>query len=326
MEQVELNRRRLVRLALPQDESALLALFSRAFGHDMPQALWRWKYAGQPSAGMLAEHEGQPVAFYGGMPRDIRYFGHAERAVQIGDVMVAPDERGMLRSGAFFQVASTFLEQTIGYDKPFLLGFGFPTRKALKLAERLGLYATVGAVEELSWHASPGRPSFRLRSRLLGPDATAGMQGKVNALWQAMAGSLQAFIVGVRDWAWLVQRYLAHPTIHYEVRLIEHRWTGKPLAVVILRFVDNGVELMDVIGNPAEFPAAIGWIRRYAGRRGLSQVKFWITTGCSAYFAGTHATSTALDLRIPCNVWSPGPAPESINGRWWLTAGDTDFR
>jgi hypothetical protein len=29
---------------------------------------------------------------------------------------------------------------------------------------------------------------------------------------------------------------------------------------------------------------------------------------------------------VPSNSWVPGNVETSVDGRWWLTGGDTDFR
>jgi hypothetical protein len=322
------NRSRwFVRPAVTADEPVLLDLFRHSFGHEMPSSLWRWKYSGLSSAGMLAECDNKAVAFYGGMPRNILYFGEKQRAVQIGDVMVAPEERSHLtRRGAFFHVASAFLSANIGYDKPFLLGFGFPTKKALRLAEHLGLYETVGSMVELCWAPSPGRPSWSLNSRTVGVNAAASVRTKLDQLWSDMASSLDTFIIGERNWAWLNQRYFSHPTVEYKLQLICNRFGQKPIALVIYREQNREIELMDIIARPEHFLMALGWLRRYAGRAGMKAIKFWLTRAASALFEHTYASMTLLDLKIPCNIWSPGPEPSSIAERWWLTAGDTDFR
>lgn len=316
-----------VRPASADDEAALLRLFRQCFGYDMPPEQWRWKYAGSRSPGFLAERNGQVVAFYGGMPRPMQYFGEAAQAVQIGDVMVAPEERSILtRRGAFFRVASAFLEASIGYDKPYLLGFGFPTARALRLAERQNLYAKVGEMHEWRWPASPGRSSLRLRGRMLGMPLSGQTAGKIDRLWQEMGAELASNIVGVRDAAWLQQRFAAHPTQHYQIWLVEKRLTGAALGALVLRQHDGEIELLDVIAPPSRLPQLIAWAQRLAGRSGRQSLRFWASSALTPALSACGGERHALDLQIPCNIWSPGPPPAKIAGFWWLTAGDTDFR
>ncbi|MFZ2171184.1 MAG: GNAT family N-acetyltransferase, partial [Methylococcaceae bacterium] len=191
------------------DETGLLELFLLAFGHEMPPELWRWKYQGLSTLGTLVRHEGRPVAFYGGMPRAIHLFGSPTTAVQIGDVMVHPQQRGILtRKGPFFQTATSFLEHFVGPDKAFPIAFGFPSERAYRLAARLGLYEKAGELMRVSWPALQARPSYKVCIRSL----SHGQIAAADRLWRFMAKSLPDQVVGVRDGAYLQRRYLQHPT------------------------------------------------------------------------------------------------------------------
>ena len=316
-----------IRKATEADESPLLKLFRQCFGYAMPQTQWRWKYAETESPGMLAVSAHEPIAFYGGMPRAIRYFGKPAHAIQIGDVMVAPGARSLMpRRGAFFQVASAFLEHYIGYDKPYLLGFGFPTARALRLAELLGLYAKVGQMDEWRWPASPGRASLRLRGRIVRDTTSPAIERQLATLWQEMATALPEFIVGERDPGWINHRYMNHPTNTYQIWIVSQRFTGNPVGALILRPLKTEIEIVDIVAPPERFPALIGWAQRFAGRSGNTSVKFWASSGLARFLEPSSGSREPLDLHLPCNIWSHGPEPEEIAGHWWLTAGDTDFR
>ena len=78
-------------------------LFQSVFGQPMSQAHWQWKYAnGHGEATGVRNASGKLVAHYGAMPRPILFFGQDAMAVQIGDVMVLPEARGVWsRSGPF---------------------------------------------------------------------------------------------------------------------------------------------------------------------------------------------------------------------------------
>src|SRR6185369_11113255 len=186
-------------------------------------------------------------------------------------------------------------------------------------------YAKVGEIQEWRWPASPGRPSLRLRGRMI-PALDESRAGRCLAtLWQQMADALGEFIIGERDCEWLAHRYQAHPTNVYQIWMVEHRLSGTPMGALVLRLHDTEVELMDVIAPPARLPTLIRWTQRFAGRSGRQSVRFWASSGISAFLDACGGTQHPLDLHIPCNTWSTGPAKEQISGRWWLTAGDTDF-
>lgn len=301
------------------------ALFLASFGHDMPPAQAQWKYRHLQHWGLGAfEEAGELVAFYGSMPRAAVWQGRPLTAVQIGDVMVHPSQRGVWgRTGVFQQLAATFLEQCIGFEKPYLLGFGFPGHKAFQLADKLKLYASVDEIAEITWPASLERPSWRIYARTL----TRADAPAVATLWQAMATAMPQSIVGVRDWTYLQERYAQHPTVAYTLLMVRQRLTRRPLGVVVLRDRDGmGVELMDVVGAPAYWPALVGVAQRFAGRLGRERLFAWVSASHAHWLQTTASHTTALDMMVPTNIWSPGPAPDAVRDRWWLMGGDTDFR
>ena len=305
-------------------QEAWMSLFAAAFGYPMSPALWTWKYANTGVLGTAAYANGEMVAFYGGIPRAIHYFGRPTMAIQISDVMVHPSERGVLtRTGAFQLMAATFFEQRVGYGRPHLLAFGFPEDKHLRLAARLDLYAPVDRMTEIRWPAATTRFDWRACARQVVPaDANC-----VNALWGAMSAALQGSIVGVRDWDLVQHRYLNHPANRYTVMLVRRWLGGAAVGVVVLRDRgDEGVELLDFIAPPERFPLLLGVARRFAGRLGRSRVFCWITASHAGLLAGDAGACHPLDLVIPTGTCSPSPSVDEVRDHWWLMAGDTDFR
>lgn len=305
-----------------RDLPEFFGLFEQSFGHPMTSAMWEWKYGGTDSRELCAWHEGKMAGHYGGMPRQILFFGQPRTAVQIGDVMVSSDQRGALtRSGPFFRMAATFLEQYIGYGKPYLVGFGFPNERAMKVAEKLGLYAEVGRIVEIRWEPSSTRPA--LFTRLCALDAGDGPQ--VDELWRRMAGDLDHAIAGVRDWDYVQRRYLAHPHQQYQLWMVRNRFGGQPRGLMVFRHDPEGCELVDIVAPLAEIPLLIAQARRYASRSG-SRLYCRVTENFSPLFAATGGSAHDIGIRIPANVWSAGPAPEMLQNHWWLMSGDMDFR
>lgn len=315
-----------VREAGDADREAIRGLFGEVFGHPLSEPMWQWKYGDGRGHATLVHRDGELVAHYGGMAREILYHGEPQRAVQIGDVMVKGSERGVLtRRGPFFLSCATFLERHIGYGRRYLLGYGFPEARAMKVARRQGLYDEVGRMEELRWPALSGRP--RLFSRLSPISEAAGERfaPAVDRCWSAMAATLGSeTILGVRDWDYLRHRYFAHPQNEYEMVLVSRRFGGEPLGVVVLRNEGERCQLMDLVGAQDHFPIVIHHARRVAARLGAKELYFWVTEAQAGRFA--DASRVELDMRIPTSVWTEGPSPEALRGRWWLTAGDSDFR
>ncbi|MDH5552977.1 MAG: GNAT family N-acetyltransferase, partial [Nitrosomonas sp.] len=121
------------RWATAHDQEAFLSLFESAFGHAIPTSLWTWKYGHQTNYGVFAYIDNKIIAYYGGLPRQFSLNNKTLSAVQICDVMVAPNMRGILtRKGPFMLTAETFLSTQIGSNKPYQFAFGFPTERAAR--------------------------------------------------------------------------------------------------------------------------------------------------------------------------------------------------
>jgi SAM-dependent methyltransferase len=310
-----------------QDQKAVRELFSEVCKPEqMSAALWEWKYGQGRGLGIGAWQQHKMVAHYGSIQRQIHYFGQAKPAIQIADVMVLPKERAVLtRQGAFFLTAATYPECYVGYGNPIWLGYGFPNERAMKVAERLGLYASVGKMLELHWPSKPSQPFFKSRIRHLRPDAQAENKFIINKLWQKMALNLSNALVGVRDWDYIQHRYLSHPHHHYELLLITRRFTGQALGVAVIQRRAEMCRLMDFIGDLKHIPEIIRQVRRIAGVWGMSKVTTWITANFGPRFPQQDIEVIDIKVQVPHSIWTPGVPPAEINGHWWLMIGDTDF-
>lgn len=306
-----------------EHDTECLDLFEAAFGYRMDQRLWLWKYRDAPARGVGVWRDGRLVGFYGAMPRPVLFRGQPTSAVQIGDVMVHPHERGVLtRSGPFQIAASTFIDRSVGYHRPHLFGFGFPTSKALQVAQKLGLYEQADQMAEVAWEPGHTWQARLLRCVPLRPSDRRA----VDQLWRAMAADFSDSIIGVRDAQYVERRYRAHPTVAYECLLVRRVLTGAAQGVVVLRRQQDEAELVDLIGPRRAFPALIAAARDWAGKKRAARLKAWVTASHASVLAATGASVTPMDLVVPANVWSPGPAVAELRDRWWLMAGDTDFR
>lgn len=317
------------RLQLLQKNQAqeMFGLFKKTFHHEMTPATWQWKYGSNLSHEIGIWRENKLIAHYGGIARKILFFGQPQIAVQIGDVMVDTNERGTLtRKGPFSLMAATFLERYIGYGKPYLIGFGFPNERAMKVAERLGLYAEVGRMVECSWNTRSRFPLWGTRLQLIDRDQTDFAITAVNECWQRMAANLQTAVIGVRDWQYLQHRYLDHPFQQYQILLVKSRFSGRARGILVLRYDPEGCEIVDLIAPLTEIPVLITHARRIAGIHCATRVFCHITENFTSYFAATGGKQQSLDIRIPANAWSNGPPPKILKNHWWLMSGDKDFR
>lgn len=305
----------------------LFELFKKTFDHDMIPAVWHWKYNTFPGREIGVWRDQKLIAHYGGIARKILFFGQPQTAVQIGDVMVDSSERGTLtKKGPFYLMAATFLEQYIGYNKPYLLGFGFPNERAMKVAERHGLYAEVGKMVEFSWDPLPKWPRIKSRLYVIDQPDDHYAAAAADHCWQQMAQDLSESLVGIRDWPYLQYRYLNHPTNHYQIILVKSRFGRKVRGIIVLRHDPNGCEVVDLVAALSEIPELIAHARRLAGINGHQRLYCRITENFATPFAATGGIQQTLDFRIPASIWDSAPSIELIRDRWWLMSGDMDFR
>lgn len=310
-----------------QRATEMLSLFERVFGHSMSPQLWRWKYDRANSQALGIWRDGRLVAHYGGMPRAILLFGEARTAVQIGDVMVDPAERGVLtRKGPFFLMAATFQERYIGYGKVFLTAYGFPNERAMRVAERLGLYTGVGSVIEIEWKPAGKMPHCLTQLQPIDGRHEIWQTSAIDALWHRMAMDLQDAIVGVRDQSYLRARYLDHPEHAYQLVLVVSRFGTGLRGLMVLRHDPHETEIMDLIAPLHAMPLMVSHARRIAGIHGKNRLFLRIPKNFAARFTATGGVQTGEEIPIPTPAWSHAPAAEMLHNHWWLTGGDMDFR
>lgn len=313
---------------LPERADEMRALFAEVFGHAMSEHHWQWKYGEGRGAGIgvWRASDGQLVAQYGGISRPVLFFGQPTLACQPGDVMVSPHERGVLsRKGPFFLAASTFMERELGDGASHLLAFGFPNDRAFRLPQRLGLYAECGTVQELIWPTETAKTNAWLWNIDEISLRTPKEKALADACWNGMAAGLKDSIVGVRDAAYLIHRYVEHPGKRYRIFAARHCFGLRPSGLFVLRVDDAGrCELLDIIAPLAVIPQLRRLALQSARDLHCDALFLWATKNIAPAF-GEGATVKDLPVVVPCNVWTPAPAPASLAGKWWLTGGDTDF-
>lgn len=312
------------RWATKQDRDALLSLFLSAFGHPMNASLWAWKYDWQDEFGVLACTDDGIIAYYGGLPRLFWLQKKKINAVQICDVMVAPQTRGLLtKNGAFVQTAKTFLTAKTGKDKTYRFAFGFPSDRASRLGQKTGLYARIDTILEASWRAStPQKKLFWLKSRSLSENDNK----TINQLWHTVQKSLQSFLVPQKDAQFFDWRYLKHPTHTYIAKLVSWKWSNKIVGIVILRDhgPEQGVELIDLLGLPDNLGQLLRVAQRYAGQINRSRIFGWLTPNILSCLPKpvTQSEVAGVHIATPDLV----KTANQLQSRCWLMSGDTDFR
>ena len=311
--------------ARPSDQKNIRVLFEQVFGEQLDSARYAWKYA--RGHAMLAWHGNSVVGHYGGMERDILLCGRPDVAVQVGDVMVSPEHR--LRKGPFWLTARAFAEKYVGDCAPFVLAFGFPNRRAMKLGRLLGLYTAVDKMVQLVLPVrKTSLPALSCKLRELDADSFQVLSPAIDCLWQRMAVFHRKNIIGIRDAEYLCRRYVEHPAGQYRIIARINRISGTLQSLFVLRSQgDDAYLLMDILGPPDEMMPTIRQAARVTGRSRRSRLLFWLTAGMADQFfpAGGRVEHEDLDIVIPMISCTPGLTPDEVRNRWWLTAGDMDF-
>lgn len=299
-------------------------LFQQVFGHALQAELADYKYAGGRGESLaLVSDDGEVVAHCGMIFRTLLVAGVPAVGVQLGDLMVAPGARGILsrRGLPFYQVvAGALVRLEAGAVKPLV--FGFPSDRAMRVGERLGLFTEIDQVSELTWPISADEPC----QAVLQPFAVSGFSEVVDHLWQKMARDLAESVVGVRDGAYFVRRYFDHPAHQYHVYLLRSRWFKRPVGVFALRSHGGMVELVDWVAPLNQGLAVIEQARRAAAELGGERLMTWLTRAYTPRFAMAGASVQATEFRIPACGKVSAAWVEKFKNHVWLTSGDTDYR
>jgi hypothetical protein len=307
--------------ALPENDDELRALFQAVFGHAMSSAQWEWKYQGVALRGTLLRRKGRAGAYFGGMPRRFVHAGHELEAVQNGDVMVLPDERGVFsRHGALYHAADHFFSHNVGPGHAYAFAFGFPSERHFKLGAKLGLYAEAGRMMELRWEPLPAQRHFWWSCTPL----QATRLTDLGALWRRMQRDWPDLYLPVRDAARWRYRYLQHPAQSYVLLVLRQCFTGRPLAAMALREHATHCEWLDYVGPRQSIERAVLGVREWAGTLG-KPVTALVSDSVSPLFAGQAESVHASKIQIPVNAPPGQTTAPPWAGRFWFMGGDTDF-
>ena len=310
------------------NETEILTLFSEVFGESLDTDWLTWKHGtqtrGEPKSVGLWDAQGSLVAHYSGVPRQLYWESTAINAVQIGDVMVAPRVRGILsRRGPFFQVCKRFFDNWVGAEKTFQIAFGFPNKRHIVLGEKLDLYFSACDINHLTWQANTKKlpPSWRWEE-LQGNDKA--LDKRVNSLWRKMLRSCAGYVIGERDASYLRWRFIARPDKQYRIFCLKKFWL-LPAALVITTQSEEAFELIDMIGDPANFPVAISAVLNEASAHSTKKMQAWASPLVTTLI-GKDAESNYSGATVAIAKHSSINKNKIDNAHWWWMGGDTDFR
>ena len=312
------------------DSKQLLELHELVFAAPLSMAWLEWKYLSRnsPSLG-LWNAKGILVAHCGGLARELHLAGAVQRGLQICDVMVHPHWRGILsRRGPFFWISQQFYEAQIGVQRPYQVGYGFPSLRHLQLAQKLALLGDAGPVWELSWPATY-TSSRRHPWQWQAIDLTEGSmqwQEHLQRAWSIMRAATTEFFLGDRSLAELDWRYRQHPHHQHFYTALKRPWSRTVNGVAIWRYTDSGALLwLDWIGAPSDLARAQRMLADRRLAKSSAPLQAWGSEPIRMALRHTPGYSERLVARIGVPLRSCLVKNQLDQYPWWWMAGDTDF-
>jgi len=302
-------------------------LFCRIFKTDISEEMLAWKYGdGRGRSYGIFTVEGELLAHCGIFYRQVHADATPCRIAQLGDLMALPGRYGgVSRSRSpFAQLIQKVLDDLPAADNPDALAFGFPSDRAMRLGEHLGLFSSIDRMWELQF--SP-LPTDGGGDRCLDLDFdSSDFIHNVDRLWRGMADDLGNDLLGVRDGCYLRQRYGSHPQHRYRCHLVRSRWLRRPLGILVTRLDGEQCELLDLVAPRSNMQRLLTAARQQLPAWGAVTMKLWLTEHHAALVQHQADHVAPLEFRIMANPFSSGNRPERFANRWWLTGGDTDYR
>ena len=312
------------------DGAHLVELHQLVFGKAFTLDILNWKYLSRnsPSLG-LWNSDGTLVAHCAGIARQIILRGVSFNGLQICDVVVHPKWRAILtKQGPFFWVSKLFYKLQIGVHCPHQIGYGFPSHRHMRLAEKLNLGCDAGPIWELSWQINSEndiKHPWHWQAIELN-EGSAQWQEYIQRAWANMCVASTALSLGDRSSTELDWRYRQHPSHQHFYTALKRPWSRHASGVAIWRYTDTGAILwLDWIGAPSDLARA----QRMLAHRHLaapnSELQTWGSDLIRMALRHTPGYSERLVACIGIPFESNLDFTNLDRNLWWWMAGDTDF-
>lgn len=213
----------LYRETLKEDFPRLAFLFKIAFGRDISDEYFEWKYKNGYS--QVAELDGELVGHYGGIFYDFIYKNKTFKIVQATDLMTHLKVRHLIgKKSVLVNLANIFFEFCLKNNVSF--AYGFPGEKSRLLGERFLNYKPLGRVK-FFYLTVEERNSYNPieKFQFINYDIKKSIRMKRN--------------IGVhKDFNYIKWRYIENPGENYYISYNEG-------ALFILKIMENEVVLVD---------------------------------------------------------------------------------
>lgn len=314
----------------------LLVLHRKIFDSTAQENWFEWKYIlGKGDGVGIWNETHEMIAFCGGVPRHFFRNGTAAYFLQIGDLMVSPEWRGILtRNNPFWYACEHFYNTRLGKEHRFQIGFGLTHSRALRLHVKRGMSWDAGGIEHLQWRLNPQKKFsifkwFGLVQPLNSTDAD--FESTVNQAWHAMQKSTHSYTIGVRNTDYLSWRFIKRPDKKYQIFSLRQIGSRKLLGIVVLSqpsSPNEAIQWLDWIGpirylahacRAAQFIAANDTVSTSA------TMTAWASPAVAALLGETNPEFLAPVAQLGILTASELAAEEVPRLRMWLMAGDTEF-
>lgn len=311
----------------------LLALHRRIFNSDAQQDWFAWKYEHGHGDGVgIWNADQELIAFCGGVPRQFLQQGQAAGFLQIGDLMVSPEWRGiMVRKNPFWYACDHFYRTRLGKGNAFKVGFGFTHSRSHRLHIKQGLSWDGGSVQHLQWQTSPeanhGRLMWLWRTQALAHDAPH-LRCILEKAWQAMRQEVGDYTIGVRDAAYCLWRFTQRPDKQYRLFALRRLWDRQPLGVLVMSqpsYPGEAAQWLDWIGPLRHMEQACLAALRIASQDGAAAMTAWASPAVAQWLEGTQPIILGSVAEIGILTPSDLDPDQASSLNIWLMAGDTDF-
>lgn len=314
---------------LPDDElPSLQELFERVFKHPISSELLQWKYANRRGESWVAADVSGNIVMHCGLNfRDVLIGGERVRAAQLTDLMAPPKAQGLTRQESpFGKLMHRILCTLPRPDNPSGIAFGFPSDRAMRLGEHMGVYREVDRLMDLEF-----TPLDVLDAGIAWREITHFTESDnalVNRVWKAMAADFCEFSIGVRDSAYLKHRYLEHPEKQYSLLIVEKKglWRNTPIGLAVVGPGHERRELLDIICPSKSMKTLIQATQCWLTEKKGELLKLSLTERFARQLESFACRCTYTEFRIMGNPLSPAISTTRLERRFWLTGGDTDYR
>ncbi len=265
------------------DEAEVLALWHLAFGRELDEAVWRWKYAENPFGQRILlcfDDDGLALVMYSGAPYRANWNGRTVEIVQLMDIMSHPDYR---KTGLFVKAADAYFDHFAGGDS--VLYYGIPGRYHFDIGAKYLKYSELASGVA---YLRGDTPVLSRKQRFFGATAERIDDAAValDAVWSELTPHYP--LAAVRDRAFVDWRFFRNPTRDYRVYLYRAGLSKRPRGYAVVGIEGEVARIVDLLVPPDRGVVAgfTGQIAADIGRLGIGVLETWMP--------GTHFTSRML--------------------------------